>query len=195
MNEIAFTQTEELKKSRDILNKLFSGEAIPVNKFKGAEGFYNILGDKADYFANKQINAKQFMLLEPIIYFESDGEYVTIVLPGVLHDYASKAFLKATGKFSSAAIIHDSLYGSHVVSRYKADDIFYNAMISTGTARYRAYSYWLVVRAVGGLAAYNSINDITQANAKKFIHRIKRTEFDGIENFVWEENKVKAEKK
>ena len=195
MKEIAFTQTEKLKKDREILNKLFSGEPIPVNKFEGANGFYNILGDRSDYFANKQINQKQFMLLEPIIYFESDGEYVTIVLPGVLHDYASKAFLKATGKFSTPAIIHDSFYGSHIVSRKKADEIFYNAMITTGTARYRAYSYWLVVRAVGGLAAYNSASDESKAKAKQFVHRIKRTDFDEIKNFIWAENKVRIENK
>lgn len=185
MNEIAFRQTEGLEKERAILNKLFSGEAIPVNKFKGANGFYNILGDRADYFANKQVNGKQFMLLEPIIYFEADGEYVTIVLPGVLHDFASKAFLKSTGKFSTPAIIHDSLYGSQIVSRKDSDDIFYNAMLTTGTAKYRAYSYWLVVRAVGGVSAYNSVTEEQKLNARKFVYRIKREEFEQTKNFVW----------
>jgi hypothetical protein len=195
MKDITFSQTKGLKKDREVLNKLFSGEPIPVNSFNGESGFYNILGNKSDYFTNKQVNAKQFMLLEPIIYFEANGEYVTIVLPGVLHDYASKAFLKATGKFSTPAIIHDSLYGSHIVSRETADEIFYNAMLSTGTAKYRALSYWAVVRAVGGLAAYNSIDEESQIKARKFIHRIKRSEFTDVKNFVWNNNKVKIEKK
>lgn len=191
MNEIRFRQTEALDKEREILNTLFSGKPIPVNKFKDAEGFYNILGDKSDYFTNKQINATQFMLLEPIIYFEADGEYVIIVLPGVLHDFASKAFLKSTGKFSSAAIIHDSLYGAHIVTRQLSDKIFYNAMLSTGTAKYRALSYWAVVRGVGGVAAYNGITEEQQIEAKKFVFRIKRDEFKNMNNFVWTtDNKI-----
>lgn len=184
MKVLPITQTDKLKKELVTLNKLFSGDKIDIESFTGDHGFYNILGEKVSYYANKQISKKNFMLLEPIIYFEENGENVIIVLPGLVHDYASKGFLKHTGKFSSAAIVHDSLYGSHIVSKKEADKVFLNAMLSTGTSKFKAYTYYSAVAAVG-IPAYNATPKEEQEHARKFVYRLTKEQFNILKELNW----------
>lgn len=71
----------------------------------------------------------------------------TVLVPvgfGALALYAS-----VVGYGSAAAVIHDRLYASGQLSRKAADRVFYNALRSSGVARWRAWLMWAGVR-IGG---------------------------------------------
>lgn len=63
---------------------------------------------------------------------------------GVLALYAS-----VVGYGQAAATIHDHLYTTSELSRKAADHVFYNALRSSGIARWRAWVMWFGVR-LGG---------------------------------------------
>lgn len=63
---------------------------------------------------------------------------------GVLALYAS-----VVGYGQAAATIHDFLYTTRELSRKAADHVFYNALRSSGIARWRAWVMWCGVR-LGG---------------------------------------------
>lgn len=53
-------------------------------------------------------------------------------------------------KMNRAAVIHDRLYERGEVSRALADEVFYEALLVCGVARWRAWSAWSAVRLFGG---------------------------------------------
>lgn len=52
-------------------------------------------------------------------------------------------------KMNRAAVVHDQLYETGAVPRDLADDIFHEAMLVDGVARWRAWAAWAAVRACG----------------------------------------------
>lgn len=58
------------------------------------------------------------------------------------------------GYGDAAAVIHDRLYWTAELSRKDADRVFYNALRSSGVARWRARLMWAGVR-IGGHWRYN----------------------------------------
>lgn len=97
-------------------------------------------------------------LLEELIYWErrskqlivipvgfvSDGASVPQVLWGVMGHPFSK-------QVREAAVLHDFLYYNNIVSRAKADQIFYDALRELGMEYVQAQSYYIAVRSFGGL--------------------------------------------
>lgn len=53
-------------------------------------------------------------------------------------------------KMNAAAVVHDHLYNSRLVSREMADAVFRDAMLASGVASWRAWAAWAAVRAFGG---------------------------------------------
>lgn len=52
-------------------------------------------------------------------------------------------------KMNPAAVVHDHLYGSRIVSREMADAVFRDAMLCSGVATWRAWAAWAAVRVFG----------------------------------------------
>lgn len=67
---------------------------------------------------------------------------------GVLLLYAA-----VVGYGNGPAVIHDHLYTTGELSRKASDQVFYNALRSSGTARWRAWLMWAGVR-IGGRNRY-----------------------------------------
>ena len=61
-------------------------------------------------------------------------------------------FLPYWGKYGKAAVIHDYIYQTHCRTREEADDIFYEAMLVSGTKHWKAMVMYASVRMWGGLA-------------------------------------------
>lgn len=78
------------------------------------------------------------------------------------------------GKYVGSAIIHDALYGSHVLTREESDKLFIDMMEHNGVGKIkRNLMYWAV--RVGGKAAWNATSDEQAKEQEKFI-TIKRKE-------------------
>ncbi len=76
---------------------------------------------------------------------------------GFVTDFASVpwvlwTFLPSWGKYGKAAIIHDYIYQSHVRTRKEADEIFYEAMLVSGTPERKAKIMFWGVRLWGWMA-------------------------------------------
>lgn len=81
------------------------------------------------------------------------------ILPGLFTDGASNGRLFYTligcpfnGKYTPAAVMHDGLYASHVISRKSADRVFRVLMLSLDVSTWRAYAMYAAVRTFGKLA-------------------------------------------
>lgn len=100
------------------------------------------------------IGAGQYKLFAPLVYenntfaikahagFETDGASIPAVLHGVIGCPFGEAYTKA-------AVIHDALYRSALLSRKMSDYIFLEAMLSLGVDRPKARAMYLAVRAAG----------------------------------------------
>lgn len=58
-------------------------------------------------------------------------------------------YAAVVGYGNGPAVIHDYLYGTANLSRRQSDEVFYNALRSSGVARWRAWLMWTGVR-IGG---------------------------------------------
>ncbi|WP_240921154.1 DUF1353 domain-containing protein [Metapseudomonas otitidis] len=58
-------------------------------------------------------------------------------------------YAAVVGYGNGPAVIHDYLYGTANLSRRQSDEVFYNALRSSGVARWRAWLMWAGVR-IGG---------------------------------------------
>jgi hypothetical protein len=72
-------------------------------------------------------------------------------------DFASSPFfiwslIPPFGKYTKAAVLHDYIYQTHCRTRKEADDIFYEAMLVSGTKKYKARLMHWGVRLFGFLA-------------------------------------------
>ncbi|WP_417480475.1 DUF1353 domain-containing protein [Maricaulis maris] len=97
-------------------------------------------------------------LLAPFSYLDPDHELIEVPA-GFETDFASVPRWPLTfallGQYGhAAAVLHDYLYATGALSRRKADQVFRNALRSSGIARWRAWLMWAGVR-VGGAKRYN----------------------------------------
>ncbi len=120
----------------------------------------------------KKINAKDYELYEDLIY-ENDNHYY-IIKKGFKTDGASIPsifkilFDNYQGNYTKAAIIHDALYRSNIVSRKIADNLFLEAMKILNVSILKRISLYLAVK-FGGWFSYHSFNDDEIKENKKFI--------------------------
>lgn len=110
---------------------------------------------------------KDYVLLGALIYQDGelggDGAIVRVPL-GFVTDLASVprllwAVIAPFGLHASAAVLHDWLYRSDGArrrfSRRQADRMFREAMVVSGTPKFRAWLMWLAVRSPFGFLAYH----------------------------------------
>ena len=98
---------------------------------------------------------RNFVLVKPVN-VEIDGREFTIP-KGFITDFASvpKAFwsiLPPMGKYGLAALLHDYLYRTGLVSRKEADKLFLKMMKKLGVSRWKRIVMYLAVRVFGGKA-------------------------------------------
>lgn len=99
--------------------------------------------------------AGYFILIVALLY-SSDAAKITITAPaGAETNFVTGRKLLVVrrivqDKMNPAAVIHDELYGSGMVSRAMADAVFREAMLVSGVAAWRAWAAWAAVRAFGG---------------------------------------------
>lgn len=95
-----------------------------------------------------------FNLVEPLVYC-SDLTGTCIVVPaGFETNFVTGRKLLVVrrvvqDKMNAAAVVHDSLYGDGSVPRDVADDVFHEAMLVLGVAKWRAWAAWCAVRLFG----------------------------------------------
>lgn len=123
------------------------------------QGFYYADGTPCEYADSKQISPDYYELQHDLYYVAKDGAIYRIK-KGFVHDGASKGLLKRFGKYTNASILHDGLYGSHIVSQNEADDLFLEAMEFSKVAYFRRYTYYWVVWLVGEFA-YDGKSEVT----------------------------------
>lgn len=99
-------------------------------------------------------DSAQWDLVEPLRY---EGNRDTFVVPvGFRTDFASVPRVLWTmfppyGRYTKAAVVHDYLYVSKLVSRADADGLFRRIMHELGVGRTRRWLMWSGVRLGGWL--------------------------------------------
>ncbi len=83
----------------------------------------------------KQVNEKQWILLEPLIYRSSKLGLIAVD-QGLQTDFASVpripiAYLVAGGRANSSATLHDYLYETHQFTRLQADNLIFEATLDS----------------------------------------------------------------
>jgi hypothetical protein len=79
------------------------------------------------------------------------------------------------GPYASAAVLHDALYRSQVLTRDEADRIFRLAMLESGVSAPMAWTFWASVRSFGWTTwNYRSPQQV-EMFARKFV-RLETTE-------------------
>ncbi len=101
-------------------------------------------------------NMTKWKLLEPFeFYIDEEGRRIYYKVPaGFITDFASvpKIFwniLPPWGKYGKAAVLHDYLYRTKLVSRKKADEIFLLSMKVLKVSFCKRYLMYLAVRIFG----------------------------------------------
>lgn len=114
-----------------------------------------------NYFISKlrveRLGEGSWRLLEDLGYDQNTPFSAEVIVPaGFVTDFASVprlplAYLLAGGVGDPAAVVHDYLYREipHSVSRAQADEVFYQALLVCGVAKWRAYVMWAAVRCCG----------------------------------------------
>ncbi|WP_311968580.1 DUF1353 domain-containing protein [Pseudomonas baltica] len=75
---------------------------------------------------------------------------------GSLHNiFLFLLFALVAGYGNYAATVHDFLYTTGVMSRDRADAVFYRALRAEGIAKWRAWLFWVGVR-IGGASHYRT---------------------------------------
>jgi hypothetical protein len=100
-----------------------------------------------------------FRVVRPFIYEvgHRGSGHLLIVPPGFETDFASVPFgfrwlVPVVGRHGKAAVLHDWLYETHIVSRRRADEIFFEAMGVLGVPAWRKWLAWAAVRLFGATA-------------------------------------------
>lgn len=112
--------------------------------------------------AELQPDRKTWRLLAPFSYLDADHGMIEAPA-GFETDFASvprcPLMFTLMGQYGhAAAVLHDWLYSSGNLSREAADRVFFNALRSSGIARWRAYAMWAGVRIGGGRRYSNPTN-------------------------------------
>lgn len=111
---------------------------------------------------------EHWVTLAPFAFRDPSDGTLYIVPPGFSNDSASvpRVFWPAidpTNDVAFAATVHDWLYATRgvvrpwlpLISRAKADAVFYRALRANGVGVFRAHTMWAAVR-VGGASAWRS---------------------------------------
>ena len=90
------------------------------------------------------------------------NKQIISVPAGFLTDFASVpwlfwTFIPSWGRYGKAAVVHDRLYHTKQYSRRMSDLIFYEAMLVSGTPKWKAKAMYLAVRWCGWLAWKNVV--------------------------------------
>lgn len=109
--------------------------------------------------AELQTDRKTWRLLAPFSYLDPEQGRLTVP-PGFETDFASVPRLPVVfdlvGAYGhAAAVLHDWLYRTCLLPREEADQVFFNALRSSGIARWRAWLMWGGVR-IGGASRYGA---------------------------------------
>jgi hypothetical protein len=97
-----------------------------------------------------------FYILTAALIYESDIANITIIAPrGAETNFVTGRKLLfvrriVTDSMNRAAVIHDETYGSGIVPRKLADEIFYEAMLVDDVSKWRAWLAYRCVRMFGG---------------------------------------------
>ena len=115
--------------------------------------------------AELQPDRKTWRLLAPFSYLDPNHGLV-LVPAGFVTDFASVPRWPLTfallGQYGHAAsVLHDYLYATGGLSRSEADQVFRNALRSSGIARWRAWLMWVGVR-VGEATRYRPAGVVTR---------------------------------
>lgn len=101
-------------------------------------------------------DGKWARLTKPLTYVADEGTAYWVPM-GFCTDFASIPGLLQSlvgsptgGKYRRAAVLHDYLYETGMVSREIADGLFHEAMLASGVGTFRAWQLWAGVRAGGG---------------------------------------------
>ncbi len=104
-----------------------------------------------------QREKRPFRVVRPFIYAlgNLDSSHLVIVAPGFRTDFASVPFgfrwlVPVVGRHGKAAVLHDWLYSSKIMSRKAADDMFLEAMAVLGVRPWRRFLAYWGVRLFGG---------------------------------------------
>lgn len=107
-------------------------------------------------------DGRKRQLTEDYVYVHRDQFKITIKegftydgcsIPRILWPLSGSPF---TGNYMVAALVHDSIYATHLFSRDVADEIFYEIMRDWGIWWYSAYVKWAGVH-IGGGGAWDDI--------------------------------------
>lgn len=104
-----------------------------------------------------QTDRKTWRLLAPFSYLDPEQGRLTVPVDFAT-DFASVPRLpvvfELVGAYGhAAAVLHDWLYRTATLPREQADRVFFNALRSSGIARWRAWLMWSGVR-IGGARHY-----------------------------------------
>lgn len=107
-----------------------------------------------DLFVHKMPSGDD-ILISPLGYYSAILARDIVIPAGFVTDYASVprlplAYLLFGGVADSAAVVHDFLYSTGLVSRKLADDVFAEASEACGVPAWRRRAMWLGVRLFGG---------------------------------------------
>lgn len=105
-----------------------------------------------DDFVVKPIDSRRWELYKE---FRYGHDYSTITIPkGFQTDYASVprlfwVLVPPWGNYGRAAVVHDYLYKNQDYTRKECDDIFRDAMVSSGVKKWRISIMYRAVRWFG----------------------------------------------
>lgn len=100
----------------------------------------------------KEYDGRQWKLIAPLVYETKDGIIHTVPI-GFVTDFAT--WIKPTGRYQEAAVVHDYLYYTAAGRKY-ADHIFKEMMERGGCTRARVNMMYYGVRCFGWWAYYIS---------------------------------------
>ena len=105
-----------------------------------------------DYPAVRQVNSREWILLEDLEYHvgSPDSGDVILVPKGFVTDFASSPkwtwwLVPPFGRYSPASVLHDFLYRNHIKTKQESDNIMLEAMIVMDVPRWqRNLIHWSV---------------------------------------------------
>lgn len=102
-----------------------------------------------------------FALTEPFNFYDVGGKNYSVPV-GFVTDFASipkwlQWFFSFIGLYGKAAVLHDYLYATELVSRFRADWIFLRAMRVLGVGKFKRRMMYRAVRKFGKSHYKNSI--------------------------------------
>lgn len=113
----------------------------------------------SEKFKVETLDGENFSLLEDVSYIANDGSVYTIK-KGALSDGASApsfiwSFIPPFGNYWREAYLHDYLYRYTTILKVRCDNLFYEAMVSNGVSKVKAWELYEAVR-IGGESSFSN---------------------------------------